>query len=97
VRAVKTSNPHPKAVAYWRKNLWILSGLLSIWFVVTFLLSIVWADWLNNFQMEGFPLGFWIAQQGSIMVFVVLVLAYAITMRWLDRHYDVHEKKVVIK
>ena len=83
--------PHPQAKKYWRKNIWILSGLLLIWFVVSFPLSIIWVDKLNKVQFGGFPLGFWMAQQGSILVFVLLVLAYAVILRWLDRHYEVHD------
>jgi len=82
----------PAAVRYWRKNLTILGILLFVWFVVSFPVSIVFAAQLNGFQVGGFPLGFWMAQQGSIVVYVVLVLVYALVMRWLDRHYDVHEE-----
>lgn len=81
----------PQARAYWRKNLYLLVFLLTIWFVVSFLLGIVWAAPLNQIQWAGFPLGFWIAQQGSILVFVLIVLAYAVILRWLDRHYQVEE------
>ena len=38
--------------------------------------------WLNEFRLAGFPLGFWFGQQGSIVIFVVLILVYAI---WMDR------------
>lgn len=87
------ASPTPSpAVAYWRKNLLLVAILLTIWFVVAFLLGIVFVGPLNEFRLGGFPLGFWIAQQGSIVVFVLLVLAYALCMRWLDRHYDVHEE-----
>jgi putative solute:sodium symporter small subunit len=81
----------PKARAYWRKNLLLLSFFLGVWFAVSFLLGIVWAQPLNQIQFFGFPLGFWIAQQGSILVFVLIILAYAVILRWLDRHYEVEE------
>lgn len=84
--------PQTAAVLYWRKNLVILSILLGIWFIVSFPLAIIFAAQLNEIRLGGFPLGFWIAQQGAIIVYVVLVLAYAVAMRWLDRHYDVHEE-----
>lgn len=88
---MKAPNPSGPAQRYWRKNLLILSVLLSIWFIVAFLLSIVFAAPLNEFRFAGFPLGFWMAQQGSIIVFVLLVLVYAVTLRWLDRHYKVND------
>jgi|GEM_PF-232202 len=78
---------------YWRANILVVSVLLVIWFVVSFLLSIVWADWLNQFRWGGFPLGFWISQQGAIFVFILLILAYAIIMGRLDRQYHAGEKR----
>jgi putative solute:sodium symporter small subunit len=80
--------------AYWRHNLRYLGILLFIWAFVSFGCGIVFADWLNQFQLPGtgFPLGFWFAQQGSIYVFVVLVLVYVALMNRLDRKYDFDEK-----
>ncbi len=71
---------------YWRDNLRLMAWLLSIWFVVSYLLSIILVEPLNQFHLGGFPLGFWFAHQGSIFVFVVLVFVYA---RWMDR-IDTH-------
>ena len=59
---------------YWKKNLTYLSILLLIWFIVSFGAGILFADFLNQFKLAGFPLGFWFAQQGSIYVFVVFQL-----------------------
>jgi putative solute:sodium symporter small subunit len=79
---------------YWRQNLIYLGVLLSIWAFVSFGCGIVFAEWLNQFQLPGtgFPLGFWFAQQGSIYVFVLLVLVYVLLMNRLDRKYDFDEK-----
>ncbi len=68
--------------AYWRANLRILAILLGIWFVASFVLGILLVRPLNAVQIGGFPLGFWFAQQGSIVIFVVLIFVYA---RWMDR------------
>ena len=70
------------AKAYWRSNLRVLAVLLSIWAVAAFGLGIVFVERLNAFQIGGFPVGFWFAQQGSILIFVVLILVYAL---WMDR------------
>ena len=70
------------AQAHWRDNLRVMAWLLSIWFVVSYLLGIILVEPLNQFHLGGFPLGFWFAHQGSIFVFVVLVFVYA---RWMDR------------
>lgn len=75
------------ANAYWRANLRILVLLLSIWAIVSFLLSIVLVEWLNQFHLRGFPLGFWFAQQGSIYIFILLILVYAVWMGRLDRRF----------
>jgi putative solute:sodium symporter small subunit len=79
--------PSTSSRRYWRANLKVVSVLLIIWFIASILLSIVWADALNQFSLGGFPLGFWISQQGAIYVFVLLILAYAIIMSRLDRAY----------
>lgn len=76
---------------YWRENLGILAVMLSIWFVVSFFLSIIFADQLDAIRLGGFGLGFWMAQQGSIYVYVVLILVYIHLMDKLDRKYGVDE------
>ncbi len=67
---------------YWRANLRIVTILLSVWFGVSFGRGILLVEPLNNIHVAGFPLGFWFSQQGSIYVFIVLILVYA---RWMDR------------
>jgi len=61
--------------------------MLVIWFVVPFLGGIVFVDFFNQFHLGGYKLGFWIAQQGSIYLFVVLIFVYAFKMNKLD---DLH-------
>jgi len=55
---------------YWRKNMLIMFLLLVIWAVVGLGCGVLLADRLNQFALGGFPLGFWFAQQGSIIVFI---------------------------
>ena len=69
---------------YWRANLKYLSILLSIWFLVSFGFGILFVDFMNQFQIGGFKLGFWFAQQGSIYVFVVLIFLCVFLMNRLD-------------
>lgn len=66
-----------------------MTALLAVWFAVPFGLGIFFVEPLNQFHLAGFPLGFWFAQQGSIYVFIALVLIYALRMRRLDREHDV--------
>jgi putative solute:sodium symporter small subunit len=44
----------------------------------------LFVDFMNQFQIGGFKLGFWFAQQGSIYVFVVLIFLYVFLMNRLD-------------
>ncbi len=74
---------------YWRANVRILAILLSIWFVSSFGLGIFFVEPLNTLSLGGFPLGFWFAQQGSIYIFILLILVYARWMDRIDRRYDV--------
>ena len=73
---------------YWKTNLKYLAILLSIWFVVSFLFGIILVDELNTIRLGGFKLGFWFAQQGSIYVFVVLILVYIRLMNKLDKKHN---------
>lgn len=63
--------------------------LLSVWFVASYLLGIVFVEPLNQFHLGGFPLGFWFAQQGSIYIFIMLTLVYAFAMDRIDRRHGV--------
>lgn len=89
------SYPNPSEEAarllqrYWRTNLLLMSGLLAIWAFVGLGCGILWADWLNQYRLfgTGYRLGFWFAQQGSIITFVFLILVYALTMNRLERQH----------
>ena len=72
---------------YWKSNLKIISVLLLIWFISSFGLGVIFADWLNQFKITGFKLGFWFAQQGSIYTFVILIFVYVYLMHKLDKKY----------
>ena len=80
-----TSSRSPGSDRYWRSNLRLLVVLLAIWFAVSFGLGIFWVEPLNQIHVAGFPLGFWFAQQGSIVVFVGLIWFYAVRMDRLER------------
>jgi putative solute:sodium symporter small subunit len=77
------------AKAYWKANLSLMVRLLVVWFVVSYGLGILFVEPLNRFQVGGFPLGFWFAQQGSIYVFVILIWVYARRMDRIDRDHSV--------
>lgn len=75
---------------YWRKNLRMTALLLSIWFLVTYVVS-YFARELNEFTVLGFPLGFYMGAQGSLVVYVLIIWFYARYMNRLDHQYGVHE------
>lgn len=74
---------------YWRANNRLIAILLAVWGVVSFVFGILLAEPLNGVRFFGLPLGFWIAQQGAIYVFVVLIFVYARLMDRLDHKYHV--------
>jgi putative solute:sodium symporter small subunit len=80
-----------KRAAYWKRNIRTLVGLLSIWFVVSYVFGILAVDALNTIKIGGFKLGFWFAQQGSIYTFVILIFVYVRLMNKLDKEFDVDE------
>lgn len=80
------------AKAYWEANLKLLSILLSIWFLVSFVFGILAVHQLDTIRIAGFKLGFWFAQQGSIFVFVILIFVYVKKMNKLDSKYGYNEK-----
>lgn len=82
----------PELKAYWKTNITYVVILLSIWFVVSYVCGILLANQLDAIKMGGFPLGFWFANQGSEITFVILIAVYVNLMNKLDRKYDVHEQ-----
>ncbi len=77
---------------YWKTNLRIIAGCLIVWALVSLVLGILLAIPLNHFSIGGYPLGFWIAQQGAIYTFLIIIFFYAWRMNRLDRQYDVDEQ-----
>ncbi len=79
--------------AYWTANIRYVTILLLVWFTVSFGFGILLVEPLNEIRLfgSGFKLGFWFAQQGSIYVFVLLILIYVRLMNRLDKRYGVSE------
>ena len=82
---------HKNLQEYWQKNLRLLAILLTIWFIISYGFGIIFADWLNQFRLGGYKLGFWFAQQGAIYIFVILIFVYVNRMDKLDKEYGVDE------
>lgn len=79
----KEAHANAKAL-YWQKTITLTLSLLSVWFLCSYGCGILWADYLDQYQFIGVPLGFWFAQQGSIFVFCVLISIYVLAMNRLD-------------
>jgi putative solute:sodium symporter small subunit len=92
-----TRTPHSELTEqqkqeYWRYNVVLTTILLVIWFVVTYIISGVMAGWLNQFTVLGFPLGYYMAAQGSLAIFVIEIGVYAYLMNKKDIEYGIIEE-----
>ena len=77
--------------AYWQKTRRLTLVLLTIWVGITFVLS--WfSDWLNQWQFLSFPLGFYMAAQGSLLVYLLLIWIYNHRMHQLDAEYGIDDE-----
>jgi putative solute:sodium symporter small subunit len=74
---------------YWGKNLRITGLLLALWFFVTFVLLYFARD--LTFSFFGWPFSFWVAAQGALIVYCLIIWYYARYMNKLDKEYGVAE------
>jgi len=72
---------------YWKKNIQIVLILMLIWFLASFGFGIVFVNDLDEISFFGFKLGFWFAQQGSILIFVAIIFVYIKMMKNLDKEF----------
>lgn len=77
--------------AYWRANIKVLVTLLSLWAFVSLICGIVLGEWLDQFYIGGFPLGFWFTQQGAMLCFVAIIFIYHFWMLRIERRYGVDD------
>ena len=77
---------------YWATNLRLVAVLLTVWFLVSYVCGILLVEQLNRIVINDFPLGFWFAQQGSIVTFVVLIGIYVWRMDRLDDEYGISDR-----
>jgi putative solute:sodium symporter small subunit len=78
--------------AYWAANIRIITICLVIWAIVSYGFGILLRPMLSGIPVGGTDLGFWFAQQGSILVFIALIFYYAVYMNRLDREHGVDEQ-----
>jgi putative solute:sodium symporter small subunit len=75
---------------YWLITRRLTFGLIFIWAVVTFVLTWFAAD-LNDFSVFGFPLGFYMAAQGSLFIYLALIWYYNRRMRQIEAEFGIDE------
>jgi putative solute:sodium symporter small subunit len=79
-----------RRVEYWRRTSKLMWTILALWFIFSFVLPLL-APQLNSVVIAGFPLGFYMAAQGSLIAFVVLCFWNASAQNKIDEEFGVHE------
>ncbi len=78
--------------AYWMENKRLMMVTLFIWSIVSYGATLI-AGSLNNIVIFGFPLGYYMGAQGSLIVFVILNIIYSSKMNQIDKKYELHEEE----
>jgi putative solute:sodium symporter small subunit len=76
--------------AYWKKTSGLMWTVMAIWFVAGFGIHL-FAPSLNAIHVLGFPLGFYFAAQGSLIIFVVGLFWFAKRQNQIDEEFGVQE------
>lgn len=71
---------------FWSRTRRLTGALLAVWLVLC-LLGPWYARDLNSLHLMGFPLGFWLAAQGSLVIFLALIVIYVVAMDRLEALY----------
>jgi len=77
--------------SYWRENRNLMYLVLIIWALVSYGAALI-SGWLNKIVIFGFPLGYYMGSQGSLIVFILLLVFYAKSMNEIDKKYGVEEE-----
>jgi putative solute:sodium symporter small subunit len=76
--------------AYWKETSRLTWGIVALW-AASWVLPLLFHYQLNKIVVFGFPLSFWFAGQGSLAIFIVLIVYYAVRMNQIDEKYGVQE------
>ncbi|MGP9499791.1 DUF4212 domain-containing protein [Halomonas sp. 86] len=79
------------AAEYWKANVRLITGCLIVWAFVSYGCAILFRPLLASIHIGGTDLGFWFAQQGSILTFIALIFFYAWRMNQLDKKFGLEE------
>lgn len=90
------ANLASRQTGYWHGNLRLIGLLLVVWAGCSYLPALL-SPWLNQFTiLGGFPLGYYMGSQGSLLVFLALTLVYTTMMTRRDQQYGDGRRKVDI-
>ena len=81
-----------RQAAYWRATKRLTIGLLLVWFLASYGAGILFREFLDALSIGGAPLGFWMAPNGSIYIFVILIVIYCLAMSRLERKYRIGDE-----
>ncbi len=77
--------------AYWRKTRRLTFSLLLLWLCITF--GSTWfAREINQIIILGFPLGFYMAAQGGLVIFLLISWSNNRIMRQIDREFGLEDE-----
>ncbi|AEB60453.1 putative solute:sodium symporter small subunit [Pseudomonas sp. NFACC19-2] len=79
------------AAAYWKANVRLITWSLIVWALVSYGFAMILRPMVAGISVGGSDLGFWFAQQGSILVFIGLIFHYAWRLNKLDKEFGVEE------
>ena len=79
------------SAAYWKANVSLITWSLVVWALVSYGFGILLRPLLMDISVGGADLGFWFAQQGSIITFIAIIFHYAWRLNKLDKEFGVEE------
>lgn len=80
-----------KQAAYWSRTRNLMFVILAAWFFFSFVVHF-FAPSLNNIKIIGFPLGYYMAAQGSLIAFVLMCIWNAKSQDQIDREFGVQDE-----
>lgn len=87
-----SNSPPPDSSGYWKANVRLILICLVVWGVSSYGCAILFRPLLAGIKIGGTDLGFWFAQQGSIITFIIVIFFYAFQMNKLDKKFGLDEE-----